>query len=157
MQYAYFTWRVKQTDALDYVTLPKAVGLLIINNYVAESNYSDRKSICKVKCTCFLRLMLNPFKTNRTFHKCNTDKAGWSILYIERLQVITKKTHIYAKFSEYFFVLANSVDLDEMPHYAVFHLGLHCLPKYRFKYRGGTGYNLKVHTFMQRSLKIFWS
>ena len=28
------------------------------------------------------------------------------------------------------FVLANSVDPDEMPHYAAFHLGLHCLPKH---------------------------
>ena len=24
------------------------------------------------------------------------------------------------------FVLANSADLDEMPHYVAFHLGLHC-------------------------------
>ena len=24
--------------------------------------------------------------------------------------------------------LANSVDFDEMPHYAIFHLRLHCLP-----------------------------
>ena len=31
------------------------------------------------------------------------------------------------------FVLANSVDPDEMPHYATFHLGLHCLPKYSFR------------------------
>ena len=30
------------------------------------------------------------------------------------------------------FVLANSVDPDEMLHYAAFHLGLHCLPKYHF-------------------------
>ena len=28
--------------------------------------------------------------------------------------------------------LANSADLDEMQHYAAFHLGLHCLPKYLF-------------------------
>ena len=27
------------------------------------------------------------------------------------------------------FVLANSVDPDEMPHYVAFHLGLHCVPK----------------------------
>ena len=27
------------------------------------------------------------------------------------------------------FVLANSVDHDKMPHYAAFHLGLHCWPK----------------------------
>ena len=26
--------------------------------------------------------------------------------------------------------LTNSVDSDEMPHVAAFHLGLHCLPKY---------------------------
>ena len=31
------------------------------------------------------------------------------------------------------FVIANSADLDEMPHYAAFHLGLHCLPKYLFR------------------------
>ena len=31
------------------------------------------------------------------------------------------------------FVLANSVDPDEMLHYAAFHLGLHCLPKYAFR------------------------
>ena len=29
------------------------------------------------------------------------------------------------------FVIANSVDPDKMLHYAAFHLGLHCLPKYR--------------------------
>ena len=29
--------------------------------------------------------------------------------------------------------LANSADPDEMQHYAAFHLGHHCLPKYRFK------------------------
>ena len=27
------------------------------------------------------------------------------------------------------FVIANSVNPDEMPHYAAFHLGVHCLPK----------------------------
>ena len=30
-------------------------------------------------------------------------------------------------------VLANNVNLDEMPHYAAFHLGLHCLSKYAFR------------------------
>ena len=29
-------------------------------------------------------------------------------------------------------VLENSVDPDEMPHYAAFQLGLHCLPKSTF-------------------------
>ena len=31
------------------------------------------------------------------------------------------------------FVLANSVDPDEMLDYAAFHLGLHCLSKYAFR------------------------
>ena len=31
------------------------------------------------------------------------------------------------------FVLANSVDPDEMSHYTAFHVGLHCLPKYMFR------------------------
>ena len=35
--------------------------------------------------------------------------------------------------SRSFFALTNSVDPDEMPHYAAFHLGLHCLPKYPFR------------------------
>ena len=33
-------------------------------------------------------------------------------------------------FSEDHFVLANSVDPDEIPHHAAFHLGLCCLQKY---------------------------
>ena len=31
------------------------------------------------------------------------------------------------------FLTLNSEDPDEMPHYATFHLGLHCLYKYPFK------------------------
>ena len=30
------------------------------------------------------------------------------------------------------FILANSVDTNEMQHYAAFHLGLHSLPMYPF-------------------------
>ena len=31
-------------------------------------------------------------------------------------------------------ILASSADPDEItPHYAAFHLGLHCLPKYLFR------------------------
>ena len=30
-------------------------------------------------------------------------------------------------------LLANSADIDEMQHYVVFHLGLHCLPEYPFR------------------------
>ena len=30
------------------------------------------------------------------------------------------------------FTITNSLDPDEMPHTAAFHLGLHCLPKYLY-------------------------
>ena len=42
--------------------------------------------------------------------------SGWCIVYNEGSP-------------GYNFVLANSADPDEMPHYAAFHQGLHCLPK----------------------------
>ena len=49
-----------------------------------------------------------------------------SIVYIEGSQVIIAIKQLV-------FVLANTVDPDEMPHDAAFHLGLHCLPKYAFR------------------------
>ena len=51
--------------------------------------------------------------------------------YIKGSQVIiSAKNCISLKID---FVLANSADPDEMPHYAAFHLGLHCWPKYPFR------------------------
>ena len=35
------------------------------------------------------------------------------------------------------FVLANSADLDKIPHYVAFHMGLHCLAKYLTCYEKG--------------------
>ena len=66
--------------------------------------------------------------------KFDTVMSGWSIIYIEGSQVI-----IYRKILGFFspkidFVLANSTDPDEMPHYAVFYRGLNCLLK--CPYRG---------------------
>ena len=49
-------------------------------------------------------------------------------IFIEESQVI-----IIFLSLKIIFVLANSVDPDEMPHYASFHLFLHCLPKYAFR------------------------
>ena len=34
-------------------------------------------------------------------------------------------------------ISANSVDPDEMPHFAAFHLGLHFLPKYAYTSSSG--------------------
>ena len=60
--------------------------------------------------------------------KFDTVKSGLSIVYIEGSQIIisTKIVFLSLKIS---FVLVNSVDPDEMMHYAAFHLGLHCLSK----------------------------
>ena len=49
-----------------------------------------------------------------------------SILYFKGLPV---KISITLKIV---FILANSADPIEMPPYAAFHLGFHCLPKYLF-------------------------
>ena len=54
-------------------------------------------------------------------------KSGRSIVYIEGSKdVISKKMLYFFPNLKMGFVLANSVDPDEMPHYAEFHLGLHC-------------------------------
>ena len=56
--------------------------------------------------------------------KFDTVKSGWSIIYIEGLQVIISK-HIVFLSLEIHFVSANNAGSDEMPPYAAFHLGLH--------------------------------
>ena len=58
-------------------------------------------------------------------------KWEWPIVYING--VTDYNFQIKLHFSEIVFVLANSVDPDEMLHYAAFHLGLHCLPKYALR------------------------
>ena len=64
--------------------------------------------------------------------KFDTVKSGWSSVYIEGSQVIisTKIVFLSLKID---FVLANSVNPDEMLHIAAFHQGLHCLSKYPFR------------------------
>ena len=51
---------------------------------------------------------------------------------------------LYAQMDSSYFSLSIA-DPDEMPHYAIFHLGLHCLPKYPFRSNQYTkGYRKKV-------------
>ena len=61
-----------------------------------------------------------------------TINLGWSIVYIKESQVIISKLIVFLTL-KIIFVLANSADSDEMPHYAAFHLGFHCLPKKAFR------------------------
>ena len=55
-------------------------------------------------------------------HNVDTVKSGWSILYIEALQVLLFKKSIVFISLKICFVLANSADPDERPHYAAFRL-----------------------------------
>ena len=64
--------------------------------------------------------------------KFDTIKPGWSIEYTEGSKVIT---YFFLFLSlKTIFVLANSADPDVMLHPVVFHVGLHCLPKYVYVY-----------------------
>ena len=51
----------------------------------------------------------------------HTNKSGWSIVYIERTQVIISPKNIFLSL-KITFVAANSADPDEMPHNVAFHL-----------------------------------
>ena len=54
-------------------------------------------------------------------------KSGWSVVYIVGSQVTISEiycTYVFLSL-KINFVLANSADPDEMPHYVAFHLGLH--------------------------------
>ena len=59
-------------------------------------------------------------------------RSGRSIVYIKGSQVITSKNAVFLSLM-FDFVLVNSANPDEMPHHVVFHLDLHCLPRYKFR------------------------
>ena len=60
----------------------------------------------------------------------DTVKSGWSMYLLRGQRLYFPKSVVSLFFLKIDFVLANSADPDEMPHYAAFHLGLHCLPRY---------------------------
>ena len=49
-------------------------------------------------------------------------------MYLEGSQVEFSRSLMY-----FALIMANNEDPDEMQHYAAFHLGLHCLPRYPFR------------------------
>ena len=60
--------------------------------------------------------------------KLHTIKSGWSIIYTEGVTSFKLiKNTVFLSLKIDFFVLANSVDPDEMLPYVAFHQGLHCL------------------------------
>ena len=65
--------------------------------------------------------------------KFDTVNSGWSLnVYIDGATGYNFQKNIVLNSLKIDIVLANSADPDEMPHYAAFHLGLLCLPKYPF-------------------------
>ena len=60
----------------------------------------------------------------------DTINLNWSIIYLYRGHMLQYIVFLSLTIIS---VLANSVDTHEMPHYAAFYLGLHCLPMYPFK------------------------
>ena len=60
----------------------------------------------------------------------DTIDLGWFIVYNRQIII---PTYMYNVTLYIAFVLTNNDDLDEMPHYAAFHLGLRCLQKYSFR------------------------
>ena len=62
----------------------------------------------------------------------NTKSMGVLIMYFKGSQVEFLNYCVFLSL-KVVLILANSVDPDEMQHYAAFHLGLHCLPKHPFR------------------------
>ena len=93
-------------------------------------SYHEHILSCTITLGKLSKIKVNPFQTNGIIHKAIYNiTSGWSIEYIEGSQVIISE--IFCIFSlKIDFALANSIDPDEMPHNAAFHLGLHCLHKY---------------------------
>ena len=73
------------------------------------------------------------FKANRIFHKdtCNKVRMVYFIYWGVTSHSLKKNIIFLPLKME--FILANRADLDKMPHYAAFHLGFHCLPRYPFR------------------------
>ena len=70
----------------------------------------------------------SPLLFNGRFNiKFDTVKLGWSIEYIEGQRLYFPNI-VYLPSLKIDFVLKNSADPDEIPHYVAFHLDLHCLP-----------------------------
>ena len=62
----------------------------------------------------------------------NTNDLRWSIVNVEGSDYTFQIKYCFSFFED-LIVSANSVEPDEMPHYAAFHQGLHCLLKFTFR------------------------
>ena len=70
---------------------------------------------------------------------------GLPVVYFKRSQVEFLNFQVFLSL-KVVLVLASSADSDEMQHYAAFHLGSHCLPKYPLR---GFQYTELKHACLQ--------
>ena len=73
---------------------------------------------------------IKPFKISRIFHLATYNKVRMVHYIYWRVTGYNFPQNFIFLLPNIYFVLPNSGDLDKMPHYAAFHLGLHCLTKY---------------------------
>ena len=59
-------------------------------------------------------------------------RIGLSMMYFKGSQVVIPNYNVFWSLG-IVFTFTNSVDPDEMPHFAAFHLGFHCFSKYLFR------------------------
>ena len=76
-----------------------------------------------------IELYINPFQTNGIFHKATYNNVSMVHCVYWGVTGYNLKKNIVFLNLKINFILANSADPDEMPPYAAFHQGLHCLLK----------------------------
>ena len=69
----------------------------------------------------YIQRNINPFHSDD--FSIQVDTKSMSIVRSKKLQVYISNCDVFMSFKVFFFILANSVDPDEMPHNVVFHLG----------------------------------
>ena len=80
-----------------------------------------------------------------------------SSLYFKVLSVKFLETDVSAFLSlKMVLILANSPYTDEMPHYAEFHQGLHCLPKYEFTSIQNEKGKVEIHSLVSYKLNTLF-
>ena len=80
--------------------------------------------------------ILNPLKAHLSkfmVHRALSDKTLLSLGLLSPLTQVIILNNVIFFCLEIVFTFTNSVNPDEMQHYAAFHLVLHCLQKYSFR------------------------
>ena len=86
-----------------------------------------------LQLSCKENIHLNLFYSDGFFHTYKYLKDGIVLIYIKVSQIEISKQLCTIIPDNCIFILENCAGPDEMPHFAAFHLGLHCLQEYPFR------------------------